>query len=886
MNKPLRSCGGIVLVLAILVSAMAVESPLIGTAIAAPVVAGGSGNLTATAVASVSGSGSSDATASLSQGGTLSWSLSPSATPNLITVSCAAFGPGVILWATYGNTWMTSAINYTYYRSNSGLYVGIFYLNSPASGTQNAVVTLYKANTTTLMECSATAWTGAAGVDTTLWGHNWEWGTNQAYITITPARTVPANEVFFSALSRYQYGTSGTTLSVAASPSGASASIVDSNTYTGSGLGHGCQAAGSSDVDCIASAQLGSGGTSMQFSWTNGAFAVAAGIGIEVPIITLWGPGYMGNSNLYLTAGLTDLGNPIMFLTQWSNNTGTQSPFGSVTNALSFALGQDQNTPMGGLIYKEVFAPGSPGVMQVYMPYAADGGTTINQNTGETVHCTGVFFTVSNGPYSVINFETQYDSGINATGTVPQPSQDKSQELFSLGMDALGFLPGAGFAVGAGQTMLDLESLIETMPTSNPAPGSTSGTMTGSLYYDVVNGSYAVNGATNQNVFTSQGHILLTIPQTDFSSYVPAITVTAQNYLGPYGLDCGSSMSVGTTSQFSLNAYPAGAIQGTVYIGGHTYAPNSVINFFQIGSGSAQGWAFRERNSNLMTGSGKTGMYAFAGQPGAAYSVYATYQTPFGTILSPAQPITAPASPGLAASTSDLYVPAPVIKGQVTYGGAGYPYAGVFVINPAGAYSTIQADGNGNYLVPGNLPGKYQIIANGGTGYGTGTYTLNHVAMNTTTLLNLPLNYTKPPGGCILAGTNVTTPNGGQKRVEQLSQGDAILGYNVSSRSWVKEKVTSNTATTVKMILSVNNGLLYTTLTDQPLYVGNGTWVGWVHDPVNLSVGEFLYDPLTTSWTAITSLQTLQGTYTVYDLRVTAPNDFVANGLLALDKRG
>ena len=78
--------------------------------------------------------------------------------------------------------------------------------------------------------------------------------------------------------------------------------------------------------------------------------------------------------------------------------------------------------------------------------------------------------------------------------------------------------------------------------------------------------------------------------------------------------------------------------------------------------------------------------------------------------------------------------------------------------------------------------------------------------------------------------------------------------------------------------------MLAITLSGQPLYVRNGTWVGWVRDPQKLSVGEALFDPWTASWINITSLQSFRGTFTVYDLRVTSPNDFIANGFLALDK--
>ena len=270
----------VVVAMLVLVSTLALEGPLAGTASASSFSASGSGNVTAATPATPSSSGSSDASGTLSLGGTLSWPLTPSDTPSLAPVACAAWGTGVTLSATYGGTSMTTAITYQY----SSLYVGMFYLNDPASGTQTAIVTLQAAGGTTEVECSASGWTGTAGVDLTIASSTYEWGNSQTYLAISPAKAVPSNEVFFSALNRFEWS-SGTTLSVAGT--GASASIVDSNTNTGSGSGFGCQQAGSSDVDCIASAQLLSGGTSMQYSWLNyGAFAVAAGIGIETS--TTW----------------------------------------------------------------------------------------------------------------------------------------------------------------------------------------------------------------------------------------------------------------------------------------------------------------------------------------------------------------------------------------------------------------------------------------------------------------------------------------------------------------------------------------------------------------------------------------------------------------------
>ena len=74
------------------------------------------------------------------------------------------------------------------------------------------------------------------------------------------------------------------------------------------------------------------------------------------------------------------------------------------------------------------------------------------------------------------------------------------------------------------------------------------------------------------------------------------------------------------------------------------------------------------------------------------------------------------------------------------------------------------------------------------------------------------------------------------------------------------------------------------TSTNQPLWVKNGTWIGMVNDPRNLTVGEYLYNPTTSTWIEITSLSTLTTLTPVYDLQVGGPGDFKAGGVLSFLK--
>jgi hypothetical protein len=140
--------------------------------------------------------------------------------------------------------------------------------------------------------------------------------------------------------------------------------------------------------------------------------------------------------------------------------------------------------------------------------------------------------------------------------------------------------------------------------------------------------------------------------------------------------------------------------------------------------------------------------------------------------------------------------------------------------------------------------------------------------------------------GCVLAGTNILMASGAAtKPVERVKAGDNIVGYNTTTGSFVNEKVTSNTKTTVKMVEIINNGSLTVTPTDQPMYVKNLTGATfWLKNPADLQVGWQIFCPMTQSWVAITNIQWKVGKFVVWDMTVTNPYDFICNGFLLLDK--
>lgn len=140
-------------------------------------------------------------------------------------------------------------------------------------------------------------------------------------------------------------------------------------------------------------------------------------------------------------------------------------------------------------------------------------------------------------------------------------------------------------------------------------------------------------------------------------------------------------------------------------------------------------------------------------------------------------------------------------------------------------------------------------------------------------------------GGCVVKGSPILTPNG-YVPVQDLKTGDAIEEYNFSSGSLVTGTVFSNNKTEVSQIIKVNNGTLLLTPTDQPVYIMNSTFIGWLRNPENLKPGDSIYNPLNNSWTQVWSVTLDNCHLMVYDLVLTAPNNFIDNGFLLDTKTG
>lgn len=239
---------------------------------AAPILTAHAAAQSGTSLAAVDAS--SDAAATLGVGQNLTWTHTPVGSPSLVTVSCGVHQTGVVLSVAYGGRTMSGAIT----NQQSNQYLGLFYLRDPSSGARTVAVNLSAAGGQANIQCSGTTWTGVNGVDLSIANSSEDLSGAATSITLRPTSPVPEKETFFVALHRYMpqgapaFSLSGTD---------ANAVIVDSDTDMGNGSGNGCQAVGFAQwEDCIGTAQLAAGGTSVTFYWVSNGYAVAAGVGL------------------------------------------------------------------------------------------------------------------------------------------------------------------------------------------------------------------------------------------------------------------------------------------------------------------------------------------------------------------------------------------------------------------------------------------------------------------------------------------------------------------------------------------------------------------------------------------------------------------------------
>jgi len=135
-------------------------------------------------------------------------------------------------------------------------------------------------------------------------------------------------------------------------------------------------------------------------------------------------------------------------------------------------------------------------------------------------------------------------------------------------------------------------------------------------------------------------------------------------------------------------------------------------------------------------------------------------------------------------------------------------------------------------------------------------------------------------GGCVAVGTNILTP-GGWAQVQALTVNETVKEYDPLRGVMFTGEVLYINMSTVNSTLIINNGLLNLTLTEQPIWMRNSTYTGWLSDPQNLTTSDQIWDPFNVTWVSITSLVVGHFPTTVYDVVTSTHwNDFIANSIL------
>ena len=88
-------------------------------------------------------------------------------------------------------------------------------------------------------------------------------------------------------------------------------------------------------------------------------------------------------------------------------------------------------------------------------------------------------------------------------------------------------------------------------------------------------------------------------------------------------------------------------------------------------------------------------------------------------------------------------------------------------------------------------------------------------------------------GGCVAWGSPILTPYG-YVPVQKLKPGDRVEEYGVQNNTMFTGTILYNNRTESSSVVSINDGTLLLTPTDQPVFIRNSTYIGWLRDPQKL----------------------------------------------------
>jgi len=615
--------------------------------------------------------------------------------------------------------------------------------------------------------------------------------------------------------------------------------------------------------------------------------------------------GYDGNSAIYPTLYQTAVYPSTVTYGYGTNN--VSSGFGDIPNALI-----DGWSTESGYLPVYFYAPGpeaGTGQFEIFLFVSVAGGSQMAPNTLHTgpeyeagalatsLTYTGLGSTEAGTMLEEYN-QVQENSTVGNIGTQSKGDVANYLDMMSLALDAGALLfPVVGVPLAVAGVTLDLAGALGGY--SNSAYGLTStaacsppcsafiGDGSISEISQIQNGTFRASDKPNWgwNVF-AQGFEAYTTIAPSYLSAVTSGTVLMNSQLQIWNTESSGSYLDGAQASTSYLIAPAISIGGVLdlYSGGPADA-DGTITLEQTNPSGGQ------TDFELTTSS--TGYWHFFGQPGDSYTLYAPATNGLGTVAI-TQPLpvsaTSDATEGSTDTSLDYSIGAGVMSGSVTNesNGEGISGATVTVYDDGGEDGqdvTTNSAGGYSIMIPvaATSSSPFKVVVSAGSKYYANQWSLTNVPLGTTTTENFELepDYTSGTGGggCVASGTPILTASG-YVQVQNIKPNESIVEYNVTSGLLTRGLLVSANSTKVSELIDVNSGLLYLTPTDQPIFIRNASYEGWLHDPQNLTTRDQMLDPVTGVWVNVTSVELVDRSTMVYDVISTNLNDFIGASIL------
>ncbi len=553
----------------------------------------------------------------------------------------------------------------------------------------------------------------------------------------------------------------------------------------------------------------------------------------------------------------------------------------SVNNSMNLTLDNSSHAPLGQfLVYFE------DGHLDVEIPVVAtgsDAGWTLATTFFSTIG-TSITATIPGLPsWSGASLTVEYGNnfGLNATGVEEPGNVSKSGDFGQLALGVTfaalsAVFPEFGIPISAAQLGYaayedwSSDSGVQTGAHFTPATGSdyvneTFGTKGGLLGGKLVNQSLSF-----VNSYSGDTEIQLQLQPSDFQQ-AHYILITGQNMIGGFSIaqDNETVIPPAPAAHVTLNLsiVPAVQVHGYVYLHGGSTPTWDGGTVYVI-----------ENGQEYPTSTNSNGYYNFFAAPGAAIEVCGTYDVPLGNYedcgnISGGSPVRDGATNWLNLTLVD---PTGTLSGYVTSSSDGDAIDGadVSISASSGAYENVVTN-SGGYYDASQIPNGTFTVTASANHYDASTKQFAISQWRQSATLDFSLSPTSGEG-CVLTGTPILLETRQLVPVQDIVAGDHLVSVDLASTpsligDLVDNTVVQITVSDVNQVVDINQGLIFVSgWTDQPLLARsqNGSVGPIFLGQLNTTMS--LYDALTGTWIPISSLQVLQGTFTVYDVVTSA----------------